>query len=185
MFFIGKILVSSEIITSRFSCDINKCKGLCCCEGEAGAPLEYQEIEILTKNMSTIKNYLRNSSVDRINRYGCFVKNLWGDFETPIAENGWCAYAVEKNGIILCGIEIAWKEKQIDFRKPISCHLYPIRVRKFGIFEGIIYEHWDICRSKVPKESPLLVEFAYEALERKYGSAFVEKLRQISTEQSK
>ncbi|HOJ30852.1 MAG TPA: DUF3109 family protein [bacterium] len=184
MFFIGKILVSSEIVTCRFSCDINECKGMCCCEGEAGAPLEYSEIEILTKNIPVIKNYLKKSSVDKINRDGCFVKNLWGGFETPIADNGWCIYAVEENGIVLCGIEMAWKNKQIDFRKPVSCHLYPIRIRKFGIFEGLIYERWDVCRCKTLQESPFLIEFASEALERKYGNTFVEKLREISMKEN-
>ncbi len=79
----------------------------------------------------------------------------------------------KKNGVIRCSIEIAWQKKEIDFKKPISCHLYPVRVRKFGFFEGLVYERWDICRSYPDRTSPLLYEFVSEALKRKYGNDFL------------
>jgi len=180
MVLIGRILVSAEILVTRFACNITECKGMCCCEGTGGAPLENNEPEILSTIFPAVSKYLSHSSLNAIEKNGLWVKNMLGGIETPLAENGWCVYATEKNGIVYCGIEIAWREGKIDFRKPVSCHLYPVRVRKFGIFEGLVYERWDICHCKSQDSSPLLFEFVSDALERKYGAEFVEKLRKIS-----
>ncbi|MCM8789377.1 MAG: DUF3109 family protein [Candidatus Omnitrophica bacterium] len=185
MVLIGKVLVSSEIIEKRFACHLEECKGLCCCEGGGGAPLEPGETVILDEIFPHVAGYLRKASLEKIKNGGCWVRNIWGGIETPLTDDGWCAYAVEKNGIICCGIEIAWHEKKIEFRKPISCHLYPVRVRKIGIFEGLVFERWNICRNVSEDEAPLLYEFVSEGLARKYGEEFIGRLHQISLQISK
>ncbi len=180
MILINKILVSSEILENRFACNILECKGLCCCEGNAGAPLETEETGVLEEIFSKISEYLRTESLKKIKKNGLWVKNIWGGFETPLGDDGCCIYAIENDGIIQCGIEKAWMEKKINFRKPISCHLYPVRIRKFGIFEGLIYERWDICRCRNDENTPLLYEFVSDGLRRKYGDKFIERLNEIA-----
>ncbi|MCX7704993.1 MAG: DUF3109 family protein [bacterium] len=179
MILIGKILVSAEIIEKRFSCNILECRGRCCCEGYGGAPLEPSEVPVLEEILPMVSKYLRKSSIEKIKDNGPWCKNIWGGFEILLDDIGWCVFAVEKDGIIRCAIEAAWQDKNIAFKKPISCHLYPIRIRKFGFFEGLVYERWDICRYNTDQEAPLLYEFASDALERKYGNEFVEKLRNL------
>ncbi|MCM8816359.1 MAG: DUF3109 family protein [Candidatus Omnitrophica bacterium] len=180
MVLIEKVLVSSEILESHFSCNIFECRGMCCCEGQGGAPLESDEIEFLEKIIPEVSRYMRESSIKSIRNKGPWVRNIFGGIETPLAEDGWCVYAVETNGVVRCSIEIAWQKKEIDFRKPISCHLYPVRIRKFGFFEVLIYEHWDICRCNSDEGSPFLYEFVSEALKRKYGDDFLDKLDALS-----
>lgn len=180
MVLVRNVLVSSEIIESRFSCNIPECKGICCCEGYGGAPLEQSEIPILQKILSEVSKYMRKTSLHKVNNTGLWIKNIWGGIEILLADDGWCVFAIEKNGVINCAIETAWFEKKIDFRKPISCHLYPIRIRKFGFLEGLVYEHWDICRYNEDSGSPFLYEFVSDALKRKYGDDFVNKLRKLS-----
>lgn len=179
MVLIGKILVSSELLECRFACDISECKGFCCCEGYGGAPLEPEETVILENIFPVVSGYLRTSSVEKIIKNGFWTKNLWGTFETSLADDGWCVFAVEKNGTVYCGIELAWQDKKVSFRKPVSCHLYPVRIRRFGVLEGLVFEHWDICRCKPLENAPLLFEFVSQALERKYGKEFVTKLYTI------
>ncbi|MCM8825220.1 MAG: DUF3109 family protein [Candidatus Omnitrophica bacterium] len=185
MVLIGKVLVSSDVIENRFACDIKECKGLCCCEGGGGAPLEPEEISVFEEIFPGVAGYLRKTSVEKIKKDGYWVRNVWGGFETPLTDDGWCAYAVEKDGIIFCGIEIAWQQKKIEFRKPISCHLYPVRVKKIGIFEGLVFERWDICRTRSKEGTPFLYEFVSQALIRKYGEEFIRRLHQISLQASK
>lgn len=180
MIVIGKILVSHEIVENKFACNLSECKGFCCCEGNGGASLEPNEAIILEKIFPVISKYLKNSSIKKIKKEGFWVRNFSNGIETPLDENGWCVYAIEKNERIYCGIEYAWHDKKINFRKPISCHLYPIRIRKFGIFEALIFEQWNICRIISTPEIPFLFEFVSDALQRKYGTDFVEKLRKIA-----
>lgn len=180
MFLINRILVSAEIITKRFSCDISECRGICCCDGEYGAPVEFGEIEVLQSILKDIVPYLSEESNHKIKAEGVYKRSVWGGYETPLSDDGSCVYAVEKNGIVFCGIELAWKDGKITFRKPISCHLYPVRVRKLGIFECLVYEHWDVCRSHNSENTPLVFEFVSDALQRKYGADFVDRLKEIA-----
>jgi len=180
MFLLNNIFISSEILTARFVCNISQCKGMCCCEGECGAPIEYDEIEILQSTFNETLPYLRKEAINKIKAEGLWKRNIWGGYEISLCDDACCIYACEKNQTVVCAIERAWKDGKIGFRKPISCHLYPIRVRKFGIFEGLVYEHWDICQFYNDEKAPLLFEFVSEALERKYGRGFVEKLRKMA-----
>ncbi|MFT5164825.1 MAG: hypothetical protein ACI8P3_000048 [Saprospiraceae bacterium] len=176
-------LVSDDIIAKQFMCNLKACKGACCWEGDFGAPLEDEEIEIIQSNYQKIKPFLTKEG-----RLAIREKGKYTYFEEPkengttLLKNGACAYMTYDNiGIAKCGIESAHKAGAIDFKKPISCHLYPIRINKDDLsnFEALNYDIWDICSAacKKGKEEQMPVyKFAKDALIRKYGEAFYEEL---------
>jgi hypothetical protein len=143
---IENTLVSDDLISKEFVCNIAKCKGACCVEGEAGAPLEKEEVVFLQKNYPKIKPYLNDKGTQAIEEQGVFVKGLDGDFETPLVKGKECAYTVfSENGTASCGIEKAHQQGAIDFQKPISCHLYPVRVQHYDKMTAVNYHAWSIC----------------------------------------
>ncbi len=171
----------------HFRCNLDACKGACCWEGDFGAPLEPAEMETLEKIYPDIKPYLRPEGIRVIEEQGLFVyfKGL-KDYGTPLLDDGACAFLTfEKNGVAKCGIEKAFEEGATDFRKPISCHLYPIRVsknEKVG-FEALNYDRWDICSAACTageKEQIPVFRFAKAALIRKYGEEFYEELEAVA-----
>ncbi len=177
---IDNILVSEEIINRYFACDIKKCNGFCCVYGDAGAPLEKEEVFILEQYLDDIKPYLTDEGNRSIKKQGVFVKDDDGDLVTPLIEGKECAYTVFSQGVALCGIEQAFFDGKIDFRKPISCHLYPIRIGALRQGkEFLIYHKWEICgdactlgkRNKTP-----IYRFTKDALIRKYGKEWYDKL---------
>lgn len=145
----GKI-ISVDIILRRFMCDVGKCKGMCCVEGNSGAPLEEEETEILEKEFRAYRPYLKPEGLAAIGKEGFYVTDQDGDLTTTLIEGRECAYSVCEEGMTLCAIEKAWKEGRTTFRKPISCHLYPIRVTKFsdGSY-GLNYHSWNVCAPAV------------------------------------
>src|SRR5574339_407369 len=131
MFKVGEVLVSDDIREKEFVCNLEKCKGACCVEGDYGAPLEEEELEILRKIYPKIKSYLTKEGIKAIEEQGTHVIDPDGDYSTPTIRGRECAYAhYDEKGILKCGIEEAYKEGKIKFKKPISCHLYPIRITK-------------------------------------------------------
>jgi hypothetical protein len=179
MIIIDEILISSELNSQFFACDIAKCKGACCVEGDVGAPLEIEEKAILKEIFPKVAPYLRPEGLKAIREQGVFVKDFTGDFSTPLVEGKECAYVVFEKGIALCGIEKAWAEEKIEFRKPISCHLYPVRVHKSKSFETINYDRWHICNpacSRGAESGVRVYEFVKDALIRKYGESFYKAL---------
>ena len=129
---IGNTIVSDEVIKEKFVCDLNKCKGACCVEGESGAPLEDDELEILEKIYDDVKPYLTKEGIKAIEKKGCYHKDSDGDWVTPLIKaKGACAYTIFENGIAQCGIEKAFRDGKTDFQKPVSCHLYPVRITKY------------------------------------------------------
>ena len=125
MFKIDNTLISEEILTTDFVCNLGACKGSCCVEGEAGAPLEHEETEYLEKNYETIAPFLNDKGRASIEKQGKFISVGNGEFETPLVDNKECTYLVfGPNGVNQCGIENAFRAKKIDWKKPISCHLY-------------------------------------------------------------
>jgi len=130
-----KVLVSLEVIEEQFLCNLDACKGACCWEGDSGAPLDKTEIATLESIYETVKPYLRPEGIAAIEAQGKSVAVEHGNFKefaTPLVDNGPCAYmTVDNRGIAKCGIEEAYLDKKIDFPKPISCHLYPIRISEF------------------------------------------------------
>lgn len=176
-------LVSDDIVTEQFVCNLKACKGACCWEGDYGAPLEAEELPVLRAIYEKVKPFLRPEGIAAIEAQGTAV---WyepaQEHVTPLLDDGPCAYMTYSElGVAQCGIEQAWKAGVVDFQKPISCHLYPIRVEKnesIG-FEALNYDQWDICSAACSlgkKEAVPVYEFVKTALIRKYGEAFYEEL---------
>ena len=180
MFQIGNSLVSEEIITNSFVCNLNACKGACCVEGEEGAPLEKTETEFLEKNYDLIAPFLSEKGKAAIQKQGKFVRLKKGFFETPLVDNKECAYVVfGNNGTAQCGIENAHRGNAIDWKKPISCHLYPIRVKEYSEFNALNYHRWQICDSGCELGDSLKIpiyQFVKEALIRKFGNDWYTEL---------
>ena len=139
-------IVSADLLRECFACDIAQCKGICCVEGNAGAPLEAEEVGILEREYAAYKPYMTPEGIEAVERQGFMVIDEDGDLTTPLVGDAECAYTYSENGITLCAIEKAWLEGKTAFRKPISCHLYPIRVVRFSNgTAGLNYHRWSVC----------------------------------------
>lgn len=176
-------LVSDELVEEQFICNLTACKGACCWEGDSGAPLEAAELPILEAIFEKVKPFLSPAGIQAIEQQGTSV---WfedaEEYGTPLVDNGPCAYmTLSANGTAQCGIEAAYRAGAIDFQKPISCHLYPIRVEKneeLG-FEALNYHRWDICSAACElgrKEQMPVYRFLQAAIVRKYGQDFYDEL---------
>lgn len=177
---VGNVLVSDDIRDVEFVCHLEKCKGACCVEGDLGAPLEEDELAVMDEIQKQVKPYLTEDGAKAIKEQGSYILDDDGDYSTPTIGGKECAYShYDSQGVLKCGIEQAYLDKKIGFRKPISCHLYPIRITKKKEFEAANYHKWSICSAacsfgkslKVP-----LYKFLKEPLIRKYGDAWYEDL---------
>lgn len=186
MFIIQEKLVSNEVFTQKFVCNLHACKGACCWEGDFGAPLEGKEIDTLNEILPKVMPYLPPASRERIGEAGVAT---WfeeaGEYGTTLMKDGACAFLTfEPDGIAKCGIEKAYEAGDIAFKKPVSCHLYPIRVSKkeeIG-FEALNYDEWDICSAACSLGEELKVpvfRFVKEALIRNYGEDFYKEMEAI------
>lgn len=178
---IDNVLISDDLFSQRFVCDLNACKGECCVAGDAGAPLEEEELEILEQNWKKVLPLLPEEGRKALEKQGPYVKDhVDGDWVTPLRDGKECAYTVfAEDGTAQCGIELAWKQGKVDFQKPVSCHLYPVRMRKLSTGEAMNYDRWDICSPACRLGKSLNVkvyQFVKEALVRKYGAEFFEKM---------
>ena len=176
-------LVSEDLVQEQFICNLQKCKGACCWEGDSGAPLERAELKILDKIYPKVRPFLTEEGQKVIDTEGCYIQDAEdGTYGTSLVNKGPCAFMTKDvNGTAQCGIEQAWRAGEVDFRKPISCHLYPIRVSKNEIagFEALNYDRWDICSAacSLGAEYQMPVyQFLKEAIIRKYGTEFYEEL---------
>jgi len=189
MFLIEGKLVSDEILEEKFVCDLSACKGACCVDGDYGAPLEKAEIEILEKIQEAISPFLSESGKAALKKEGLYTEQEGVGFTTTLVNGKECAYmTTNEKGIAQCGFETAWKAGATDFRKPISCHLYPIRVKKNEVvdFEALNYDRWDICKAACTLGSKLKVpvyKFLKEPLIRKYGESFYEALEEAANKE--
>lgn len=176
-------LISEDIITEHFLCNLDACKGACCVKGDAGAPLELDELPILEEIYSHIRPYLTEEGIQSIEMQGKYISDheTHSGYATPLINGGACVYIVfDENNIAGCGIHKAYIEGKINWQKPISCHLYPIRISKYPDFEAVNYERWSICKPgcKFGKSQKVkLYEFLREPLIRKYGESFFEQLK--------
>ena len=180
---IDEILISSEVIQKRFTCHLIQCKGACCYEGDFGAPLELPELEEIGSIIDKLKPYLSDEAVKKISEDGFYTYNTRNKvYETSLMDDAACVFmGRDQLGITFCGIEKAYSDKIIDFKKPISCHLYPIRINKNEAsgFEALNYDKWEICQSACQhgkKKNMRIFEFVKEALIRKYGQEFYNTL---------
>lgn len=184
MILINNIIVNDDVVEEHFACNLNACKGACCWEGDYGAPLESDEIEIIDNLGEILAPYLEAKSLKLLEEEG--GTKYFEDAKmigTNLHKNGACVYLAYKDGISLCSIEQAWKDGKTTFRKPISCHLYPIRIDKDDrtLFETMSYDVWDICSAacqKGAKDKIRVYEFAKEAIIRKFGEEFYERLKE-------
>lgn len=177
---IGSTLVSLDLIQEHFVCDLERCKGACCVEGDGGAPLEDEELEQLTESLSEVLPYLPEEGRESIREYGVYLRDTDGDYVTPLVKgHRECAYTVFEKGIASCGIEKAWLDGKINFRKPVSCHLYPVRIQSLRDYDAVNYHRWSICKpgcSLGKKSGVRLYVFLKDALIRKYGKEWYEEL---------
>ncbi|MEA3443256.1 MAG: DUF3109 family protein [Bacteroidota bacterium] len=176
---IADTLISLDIIEKKFVCDIPKCFGNCCIYGDSGAPLEKTEAKLIKKQYEKIKPYLTPEGIKAIEISGTSVIDSDGDLVTPLIEKKECAYIVFNNGIATCGIELAYENGDSSLQKPISCHLYPIRLKKYPTFTAVNYDSWDICKPALllgQKENLPLYKYLKAPLIRKFGKAWYKEL---------
>lgn len=180
MIAIENTLISDDIFTEFFCCDLNSCKGCCCVEGDAGAPLNEDEIAYLEEHIDTIRPYLTEKGSKVVEDVGVFEVVLDGLLVTPLVERAECAYLTfEEGGIAKCAIEKAFEDGKTDFQKPISCHLYPIRISCVGGSEALNYDRWPICKDAViagSAKSVKVFQFLKTPLIRKYGEEWYQQL---------
>ncbi len=178
-------IVSADLLRECFACDLAACKGACCVEGNAGAPLEADEVDTLEREYEAYKPYMTPEGIAAIERQGFMVIDEEGDYTTPLVDDAECAYSCRENGITFCAIERAWKEGRTPFRKPISCHLYPIRLVRFSNgTTGLNYHRWSVCeaargcgeRAGIPVYKALR-----EPIIRKFGEDFYRALEAAET----
>jgi len=172
-------IISLDVIEKHFVCDLTACHGACCVKGDSGAPLEMDELEIIDEVYSVVQQFMTEKGIDAVERQGTYTIDIDGDYVTPLVDNKECAYVFFENNIALCAIEKAWSEKLISFQKPVSCHLYPIRIKKYNDFDGINYDKNDICNPALELGKKLgtpIYVFVKDALIRKYGIEWYEKL---------
>ena len=183
MILLQHTVVSDDLKDKFFVCNLEKCKGACCVEGDLGAPLAADELTILTENYAAIKPYLSPAGVQAIEEQGLFVKDWEDDFSTPTIGHRECAYAIyDENLILKCGIEQAYLDGKINWQKPISCHLYPIRITKYDGFEALNYDRWHICNPACSFGQDLGVrvyQFLKAPLIRKYGRDWYDELEAL------
>ena len=181
MIAIDDILVSDEIVEEQFVCDLTKCKGACCVDGDAGAPLEKSELRELDKVFNEVVPYLTEEGKSELFRQGKYVYDREFGWVTPTVSNGMCAYGtVDRNGVVKCGIEQAYNDGKINWKKPVSCHLFPIRIKKTKSAELVNYEpREDLCQAACALGKSLKVpvyQFLKEPIIRKYGQEFFDAL---------
>lgn len=173
-------IVATDVLTSRFCCDIAQCKGQCCVDGNSGAPLDEEEKNLLKDSYPQYKKYMKPEGVEVIEREGFAITDFEGDLTTPLIGDAECAYSISENGGTWCAIEKSWSRGECEYRKPISCHLYPIRLVKLSNgFTGLQYHRWSICRPaeiKGAKEGTPVYVAVKDALIRRFGVDFYEQL---------
>ncbi len=180
MIIIGDTLLSDELYLEQFLCDLNVCKGACCVEGDAGAPLEPHETAILEDVYDHVKPFMIPGGIRAVEAQGHWVGDEQGDFTTPLVDGRQCAYVYyDVGGLAKCAIEQAHGQGLVDFLKPISCHLYPIRITRQPNYEALNYHRWPICdcaRKLGRKKKIRVYQFVKDALVRKYGVDWYDEL---------
>lgn len=176
---VGNTLVSLDLIEKQFVCNLSRCKGACCVHGDSGAPLEEEELKEIEEAYPAVKPYLRDVSVKTIEEKGKWLVDSDGDKVTTLVEGKECVFVVFEKGVATCAIEKAYNDGKIKFRKPVSCHLYPVRLTVYSSYIAVNYHAWDICKPAVKQGSKLgvpLFVFLKEALIRKFGSEWYGEL---------
>ena len=190
MFVIGNnTLVSLDVLEKEFCCDLDTCRGCCCIEGDAGCPVSDEEVEQIFQLLSQLKPQMTKEAREVVEKQGLSYLDPSGEQVLSIVNNKDCVFArTDHNGWCYCLIEKAYNAGKIDFKKPISCHLYPIRLTKVGEYIGLEYHRWDIChcaRQKGKKMHLPLYQFLKEPLIRRFGQAWYDELELTASEWKK
>lgn len=183
---IDDTLVSLDVIERHFLCDLSHCKGECCIEGDSGAPLEKEEEAELEKLLPEVWNDLAPEAQAVIRKQGVAYKDADGDLVTSIVGDKNCVFTCQDDdGTCKCAIEKAYREGRVSFYKPVSCHLYPIRITEYDTFRAVNYHRWDVCRAAEllgEKEKVPVYKFLKEPLIRKFGKEWYEALEECAEE---
>lgn len=183
---VGDVLISSDILTEKFCCDLDACKGACCVEGDAGAPVSLDEIAGIEDAMDAVWDDLSATAQSVIDRQGVAYSDRDGDMVTSIVAGKDCVFTCYENGMCLCALEKAHRAGKSTFVKPMSCALYPIRMKTFsGGLVGLNYHRWDICKDAVKKGRELnlpVYQFLKGPLIKRFGEEWYKELCQVAEE---
>ena len=182
---VGKSIISRDIFKKEFVCNLSACKGECCISGDAGAPLENDERDILESIYEEVKPYMRAEGIEAVSQQGTSVFDTKdNEYETALVNNAECAYVVYgEDGSALCAIEKAYNDGKVDWPKPLSCHLYPIRIKQYKDFDALNYDQWEICADACTLGQELSVpvyRFLKDPLIRKYGEDWYSDLVEVA-----
>ena len=179
-------IISDELFEKKFVCDLQKCKGGCCVEGDSGAPLRSKEIKEISKNLSIIKSEMSTKGLHAIKNNDFHYVDSEGDKVTKLVDGKECVFVVfDKNNIAKCSIEAAYRKNKINFNKPISCHLYPVRVKKYDSFTAVNVDSWHVCKPACECGTELNVpvfKFLKDAIVRSWGLDFFHHLDSVYNE---
>jgi hypothetical protein len=176
---IDDTIFSFDILEKKFCCNLAKCHGDCCRYGDSGAPLAAAEVLKLREIWEKVKPYMRPEGIREIEEQGTSILDMENENVTPLIDNKECAYTIIRDGIYLCAIEQAWSEGKVDFRKPLSCHLYPIRIKQFSAFKAVNYDEQPVClsaRREGQANGVYVYEFLKEPLIRAIGEQMYDEL---------
>lgn len=186
---VGDVIVSFDVFREKFLCDLDACKGVCCIEGDAGAPVELEEVEKLEEALPVIWNELSSEAQAVIDKQGVVYTDQEGDLVTSIVNGKDCVFTCyDERGYCYCAIEKAFREGRCNFYKPISCHLYPIRIGNCGPYKALNYNRWNICKAAVAlgeKKGVAVYQFLKEPLIRRFGEDWYAELELVAEELEK
>ncbi len=181
---VGEILVSEDVLSENFVCDLNACKGACCVLGDSGAPLIESEKQEISAAYIHAKKYIPNEGIAAVEQQGFTVIDSDGDLGTPLVSGKHCAYThFDKDGIAKCSFEMAYLNGETTWYKPISCHLYPIRILENKVFTAANYERWSICKPACSLGNKLKVpvyQFLKQPLIRRFSQSWYNELTSIA-----
>lgn len=181
MFVVGDLLISDDLAEASFSCHLSRCLGACCVQGAEGAPLEPQERANLEAVYPTVKPYLRPEAIAVIEAEGVWEEVEKGRYATTCVDGAECVFVTYEGKTALCAIQKAYQQGEVDWPKPISCHLYPIRIRRYAGHEVMNYEKIDLCasgRTLGKKTGTFLSDYLQEPLTRKYGASWYQAFKE-------
>lgn len=186
MIVVENAVLSDDLIEQAFVCDLEKCKGACCIEGDLGAPLDHDELAEIEHVLPQVLPYLSEAGKKAIAEQGAYIIDEEGEYSTPTVGGRECAYAIyDKQGILKCAIEQAYNDGNVTWQKPISCHLYPIRITQYDHYDALNYDRWDICKAACKLGLKLKIpiyKFLKGPLIRKYGESWYAQLEQTIKE---
>lgn len=183
---IDDTLVSLDLLECPFICDLGQCKGECCVEGDSGAPLEDEEVEELEKVLPVIWDDLSPEAREIIEKQGVAYVDSDGDLVTSIVDGKNCVFTCyDEDGTCHCAIEKAYRQGKVSYYKPVSCHLYPVRVAKYPSYRAVNYDRWTVCKAAIllgQKENVPVYKFLKEPLIRKFGEEWYQQLEKVAEE---